>query len=152
MANKTSRAIASAFIAGRRLHTANTYTDGQSVYLFGNRIAWKANDGRIHFNMCGYGTTTTRDRLSAIGIFINQKNYIQHFKGSSISTSETYDSGIVWREQRSNTMALTQHTFAGRGILSMLETCKAHGLTPENSTLHISREWDLDSPWRITRK
>lgn len=97
MANRTSQAIARAFIAGRKLHTANTYTDGQAVYLWGNRIAWKANDGRIHFNMCGWGTATTRDRLSALGIYINQKNFIQHFNGEAISTSETIDSGIVWR-------------------------------------------------------
>lgn len=45
---------------------------------------------------------------------------------------------------------MKKRTYTGRGILSMLETCKKHNLTPANSTISIARDWDLGSPWRIT--
>lgn len=52
-----------------------------SMYLWGNKIAWKNSEG-MFFSMCGYPTRTTKDRLSALGIQIGQKNYTQYWLNS----------------------------------------------------------------------
>ena len=59
--------------------------DFVALALFGNIIATKElnengkNNGIIVWSMRGYGTTTTRERLSIIGVNIRQKDYRQEY-------------------------------------------------------------------------
>lgn len=64
------------FYANRPRHKDNTTVlmgYGQQVYmqLFGNIIAHKVGNAVI-FNLCGWDSTTTRDRLNALGIPIRK--------------------------------------------------------------------------------
>lgn len=54
--------IADAFNVGEPLRIGNTYTDGQAVYLHGNKILSRESDG-LYWNLCGWNTATTRERL-----------------------------------------------------------------------------------------
>ncbi len=71
---KITRKTAEAFLEGRIKSMGNTYTDGMSYFLHGNRIAYKPSNllmGRIsgegiRFSMRGWATVTTRERLNGI--------------------------------------------------------------------------------------
>ena len=77
-----SRESARAFDNNRNFKKRNTVvkaTDSETaMYLWGNKIAWKNSDGYF-FSMCGWDTRTTKDRLSALGIRISQKNHTQYW-------------------------------------------------------------------------
>lgn len=45
---------------------------------------------------------------------------------------------------------MAQKTYSGHGILALLDTCKKHNLTSNNSKLHIKNPDDLGSGWTIT--
>lgn len=63
--NKTSETIAKAFLSGKRTGCGNTMTDGESVWLHGNRIAdWEGDCVWVTF--AGWPTLTTAARLNAI--------------------------------------------------------------------------------------
>lgn len=66
---KVTRETVSAFINRRERSVDNTDTDGQSLFLHGNRIAWHGeHNGAIgvFMTLCGWGTPTTRERLNGI--------------------------------------------------------------------------------------
>lgn len=65
MARVGSTKIAKAFFIGKPARTKNTETNGTTVWLHHNAIAWWS-DGVIHFSLCGWNTVTTRDRLNHI--------------------------------------------------------------------------------------
>ena len=81
---KITEQIAAAFIEYRALSIGNSRTDGNSLYLHGNRIAW--HDGNnITITNAGWFSNTTKERLSALpGVAILQK------KG------EWYINGELW--------------------------------------------------------
>lgn len=62
---KTTQAIKQAWLLGLKKKTANTYTDGRLVELFGNKIIEKRDDG-TYWTMAGWNTSTTRERLNGI--------------------------------------------------------------------------------------
>ncbi len=62
---KVTEQIVSAFLAGQRKSNGSTMTDGERLFLHGNRIAKKTAEG-IYVTTCGWNTPTTRDRLNAI--------------------------------------------------------------------------------------
>lgn len=88
---KESLVIARAFLAERAARQPRTTTDGQAVYLHGNRIAWRDALGDVHMTLCGWPTVTTRDRLNAICDLLvqqrsfYQKNGVQFFNDAVIS-------------------------------------------------------------------
>ncbi len=63
---KEAFAIAQAFRERKKCTKHRTMTDGDNVYLFGKRIAWRDDNGAVWMSMCGWPTVTTRDRLNAI--------------------------------------------------------------------------------------
>jgi hypothetical protein len=65
MARKISQAVAGAFIAGIEMTNSNTRTDGQSLWLFGNKIAEKRADG-LYITNAGWFSATTKERLNAL--------------------------------------------------------------------------------------
>lgn len=64
MARNTSALIASAFVARQAATHANTYTDGERLYLHGSLIGWRDGNG-FRFHLAGYDTAVTRDRVNA---------------------------------------------------------------------------------------
>jgi hypothetical protein len=63
---KETAKIAAAFKAGKPAKGARTHTDGQSVWLHGNMIAQRRDDGFIMLTMSDWNTPTTRERLNGI--------------------------------------------------------------------------------------
>lgn len=57
--------IAEAWWLGHSANAARTTTDGTTVYLHGNAIAWRG-DGGYYFTLAGWATVTTRERLNGI--------------------------------------------------------------------------------------
>ena len=94
---KVTKQIAQAFMAGKAKTAGNTSTDGQSVFLHGNRIAWKDGD-YLALTLAGWGTNTTRERLNSIldefcegyiPLKFSQRNHEQFFGDIVISSDET---------------------------------------------------------------
>ena len=57
--------VVRAFLNGQTKRVSNSETNGTSLYLWGHEIARKEN-GQIKINLCGYNTTTTRERLNGV--------------------------------------------------------------------------------------
>ena len=65
MRRETSK-IMNAFYRGLPARAARTHTDGQTVWLHNNTIAWRSNDNDISFCLAGWPTTTTRERINGL--------------------------------------------------------------------------------------
>jgi len=61
-----TKEISKSFRKGFSKKISNTETDGVSVWLHGNRIAWRNQDNTISITLAGWGTPTTRERLKGI--------------------------------------------------------------------------------------
>ncbi len=53
------------------------------VHLFGNTI-YKVVNGKAYFSLAGWNTVTTRSRLNALGVNVNQRKGTPHYNGKSI--------------------------------------------------------------------
>ncbi len=85
---KVTEQIKAAFIAGKSKTVSNTRTDGQSVWLYGNKIIEKRPDG-IFASLAGSNTPTTRERINGItGASFYQKSRLAYFNGEEISPSD----------------------------------------------------------------
>tara|TARA_R110000787_G_C13251531_1_gene429487 strand:+ start:335 stop:673 length:339 start_codon:yes stop_codon:yes gene_type:complete len=79
---KVTQQITEAFLNGRKLTVGNSMTDGNAIFLHGNKIAWRDN-ARLYISMCGWGTPTTRERLNGVlrginsDLYVCQKNHEQ---------------------------------------------------------------------------
>ena len=68
---KITRDIVNAFNRGECKKIDNTRTDGQSIWLFGNKIAKKIN-GELWITNAGWQSNTTKERLNGLdGVQIN---------------------------------------------------------------------------------
>ena len=68
---KITRRIIEAFNAETRLIVDNTVTDGQSIWLFNNKIV-KRIDGEVWISNAGWKTRTTMERLNGLeGVHIS---------------------------------------------------------------------------------
>lgn len=66
---KETHKIASAFLRHENASAARTHTDGQSMFLHGNEIAfWNYGDvtPKLCFTLAGWNTVTTRERISGL--------------------------------------------------------------------------------------
>ncbi len=72
MRKVTERAV-QAFLSHRAATVDNTHTDGQALYLFGNKIAEHSPQG-IRVTLAGWNTPTTRERLNGLpGVRVHTK-------------------------------------------------------------------------------
>jgi len=62
---KVTNEIANAFAQGESKAAGNTWTDGKAVFLHGNKIVERTDDG-ILMTLAGWNTSTTRERLNGI--------------------------------------------------------------------------------------
>lgn len=70
-----TRQIISAFREGRTLRISNSYTDGTSLFLFGNKIAEYRGNG-LWITNAGWQSKTTMERLNGIdGVRVRQRNH-----------------------------------------------------------------------------
>lgn len=92
---KESEKIALAFHDRERAKAKRTETDGKTVYLHGNRIAWRNDDGSISLTLAGWPTVTTRERLNAIcevfgyGRPFHQMGGVQYHNDTEITEHNT---------------------------------------------------------------
>jgi hypothetical protein len=80
-----TRRIKQAFENKKSLKVNNTRTDGNSVFLHGHEIIKRDKSGLILFNLCGYGTPTTRERIKHIcDVDVYQHKGKQYYKDQKI--------------------------------------------------------------------
>jgi len=90
---KITQKIANAFLLSNHKSIGNTRTNGKAVYLHGNKIAEKRQDG-IYLSLAGWNTPTTRERLNGIlqvfniGGGFTQKQFEPYFNGERICAGE----------------------------------------------------------------
>jgi len=94
--------IAKVFRDGRARKIKNTQTDGQAVWLHGNKIVWRdADNPRLYYyTLAGWGTVTTRERLNHIAATLGHRvHFFQHDHVQYVNTpwykGET-DPSDVW--------------------------------------------------------
>ena len=64
---KVTAEIVKAWARGESRTIGNTSTDGDSIWLHGNPIAWKTGDADIiALTLAGWPTVTTRERLNGV--------------------------------------------------------------------------------------
>lgn len=66
---KVTEQIVDAFMGGTPRTVANSHTDGETLWLHGNRIAWKGEHNGaacVFLTLAGWGTPTTRERLQGV--------------------------------------------------------------------------------------
>lgn len=80
---KETRDVMSAFIARKCCKRARTWTNGDAVYLHGNCIAWRDNDGSIMATLAGWDTVTTRDRINGLAIMLGRMT-VRRVKGRTM--------------------------------------------------------------------
>lgn len=92
---KVTKTVVAAFLAGKPAKVGDTSTDGKTLTLHGNAIAWKEDEGFITMTMAGWPTVTTRERLNGVcQLAINkrpfgQENYVQTFNNRAIADTDT---------------------------------------------------------------
>ena len=78
---KVTEQVVRAFHAGRKCKVSNTETDGKTLWLHGNAIARKDENGFIEISDAGWGhSSTTRERLRAFAS-VSQKDYTLMLNG-----------------------------------------------------------------------
>jgi hypothetical protein len=91
---KETREVITAFIEKRSCRRKNSGTDGQTLWLFDNKIAWREPDGSVCMTMAGHGTRTTRDRLNGLCFVMMdkkpfyQKKDTQYYDDHEITTDQ----------------------------------------------------------------
>jgi hypothetical protein len=70
---KSISPVIHAFLARRPAKASNTFTDGVSLFLFNNKIAYWHGD-KLRISNAGWPTATTKDRLNCLpGVSILSK-------------------------------------------------------------------------------
>jgi len=63
---KTSTEVVQAFLDMKKKTISNTSTDGEKLFLFGNKIAERINNNKVEITTAGFPTSTTKERLNKI--------------------------------------------------------------------------------------
>lgn len=92
---KVTQQTVQAFIKGERLTVGNTSTDGQALYLHGNKIAERKQDGSIWFCFAGWASNTTKERINGLLDLLGKgrtyfKNYVLVWDGQPLHSSTWY--------------------------------------------------------------
>jgi hypothetical protein len=75
--------VASAFIRNEYKRVGNTWTDGQSIWLFSNKIAQKRGS-ELWITNAGWPSPTTKERLNALpNVSIVQKKGVWYLNGNA---------------------------------------------------------------------
>lgn len=79
---KVTTEVCGAFLLGNRKSNSNTMTDGESLFLHGNKIAEHREDG-VYITTGGWNTVTTRERLN-------------YFANVNVRKGQLYVNGKPW--------------------------------------------------------
>jgi len=91
-----SKQTARAFFKGKPKTIGNTHTDGRTLWLHGNAIAWKPNNDRLAITLAGYPTRTTRERVNAVLDTFGFKYYVQQVDHTQYLTNfEDKKTGVI---------------------------------------------------------
>jgi hypothetical protein len=63
---KVTSSIVRAWQQGKSKTVSNTHTDGESIWLWGNKIVRTLASGEVQVSTSGWNTLTTRERLNGI--------------------------------------------------------------------------------------
>lgn len=75
----------------------NSYTDGTTLFLFGNAIARKTADGGLEITSAGWKTSTTKERLNGIpGVSVYQEKYVWYLNGKEWVASGQWTNVALW--------------------------------------------------------
>ncbi len=89
---KITKDIRDAFLARKKRSIGNTFTDGENVWLHGNKIVRRDEFGKIFCTLAGWNTPTTRERVNGItGSDFHQKNFVAMLGGSPIDPQEWFE-------------------------------------------------------------
>ena len=130
--NQTSFQIADAFLNGRSKKVGNTITDGKAVYLFGNKIAEWRQDG-LWITNCGWPTRTTKERLNAIGSYVNFGIHQKRKEWYLASRLFQFDNAVHWDGQWARV-----HDSLPDGL----------NLDAKNKHIVINTRWESDGGYR----
>lgn len=91
---KITRLMRDAFMSNTNFKRDNTEVrvteQCTSIYLFGNRIAYKNNEDNMYITTCGWPTNTTKDRLNALpNVHITQLKGMWYLNGEKWDGSST---------------------------------------------------------------
>lgn len=80
---KVTQIICGAFENQRSAKLGNTQTDGEALYLHGNKIAeWR--EGVLWISNAGWTSNTTKERLNGLrGVSISQKDWQWYLNGKA---------------------------------------------------------------------
>lgn len=71
---KVTKQVVEAFRTHQTARVGNTYTDGRSLFLHGNKIAWYDECHALWIDSCGWNSNTTRERLNGLyGVRVSTK-------------------------------------------------------------------------------
>jgi len=90
-----TRKIMTAFLERRASYSRSTWTDGRVVRLFGNRIAWRKDNGDICMTLAGWNTTTTRERLNGLCDLLYGTRPFHQVKGLPFYDDDQIDTRTV---------------------------------------------------------
>jgi hypothetical protein len=82
---KVTKQVVAAFLAGEKKTVGNTSTDGQALYLHGNKIAeFRGTNPRgLYITNAGWRSNTTKERLNGLpNVRIHQNNYQWYLNGN----------------------------------------------------------------------
>tara|TARA_A200000159_G_C6997939_1_gene204438 strand:- start:89 stop:403 length:315 start_codon:yes stop_codon:yes gene_type:complete len=82
---KVTQDIKEAFEQRKAKTIGNTSTDGESVWLHGNKIVTRDKSGMVIATLAGWNTPTTRERVNGItGMNFHQVNFEARLNGHEI--------------------------------------------------------------------
>lgn len=82
---KVTQQIKEAFEERKAKTVGNTHTDGESVWLHGNKIVTRDPSGVVIATLAGWNTPTTRERVNGItGLGFHQVNFEACLNGQII--------------------------------------------------------------------
>jgi hypothetical protein len=94
---KVTDIVVGAFLNKQEKKIGNTSTDGETLYLHGNPIAWHEKNVGNHdlegfcIEACGWLTNTTKERLNAIpGVSISQRKGLWYLNGQQWDGQPTF--------------------------------------------------------------
>ena len=93
---KIEQKMAAAVAAKKSFSESNTRVEVDDektvrVYLFGNCIYRVNADGRRTFTLAGWNTVTTRSRLNALGVNVQQRKKAPYYGEDRISRVHWYE-------------------------------------------------------------
>lgn len=109
--SKSIEPVIQAFLEGRKKKISNTETDGNSLYLFGNKIAWWDEQKCLWITTCNWNTRTSRDRINMLpDVWVRSVKGQLYLYASYISPTR-YQDWIKWDGKPINITELIEKKF-----------------------------------------